>query len=169
MNQLNTTIIPNNMMNQMNPMMMNQMNPWMENNINQAIINNNNYNLLDKNINNKIKNKNNQIKINLNQKELINTIIEFFQNNGNEYMNFSYPIQIQYLLNQLDLDFDGFYLSEQVEDPLPYIKEEKKLIIFKNSNFFSLKVKIPVSINKLELYSIADIYKAFNNTNTLLI
>ena len=45
-------------------------------------------------------------------------------------------------------------------DLFPYIKEEKKLIIFINSDNNRYYIKIPVTISKFDLYSIASNYKA---------
>jgi hypothetical protein len=84
-------------------------------------------------------------------------------------MNFNYPSQIKSLLNQLNPDFPGFYYKEKINDPFPYIKEKTKLVYFINSDFYKYKVKIPYLISKLELYSIAELYKSYKNTKMILI
>lgn len=62
----------------------------------------------------------------LKQKNLINIIIQFYANNSNEKMNYNYPAQIKSLLNQLNPNYPGFYRINNVIDPFPNIKEEKK-------------------------------------------
>jgi hypothetical protein len=49
------------------------------------------------------------------------------------------------------------------------MKETKKIVNFINSYYKIIKVKIPNSITKLELYSIAELYKALNYSNYLLV
>ena len=53
-------------------------------------------------------------------------------------------------------------------DLFPYIKEEKKLIIFINSDNNRYYIKIPVIISKFDLYSIASNYKALPYSNIIL-
>ena len=43
------------------------------------------------------------------------------------------------------------------------------MIYFINSNYYKIEVKIPNLISKIELYSIAKLYKVFRRTNILLI
>ena len=50
--------------------------------------------------------------------------------------------------------------DDEIIDLFPYIKEEKKIIKFINSNYESNSIKIPISINKTDLYSIAYNYKS---------
>ena len=53
-------------------------------------------------------------------------------------------------------------------DLFPYIKEEKKLIIFINSDNNRYYIKIPVTIINFDLYSIASNYKALPYSNIIL-
>jgi len=130
----------NQMLNQMNQMMaqmmmiqnMNQMNEINQEKRKKEMIQNINLNNLNEN-----------------QMELINSIIKFYKENGNEYMSFDYPNQIKNII----------YL----EDPLDYIKEPKKIIRFINSDYKEYKVNIPLSITKYDIYSIARIYRCSNN------
>ena len=48
--------------------------------------------------------------------------------------------------------------DDKIIDLFPYIKEEKKLIKFTNSDYISKSIKIPISITKNDLYSIANNY-----------
>ena len=43
------------------------------------------------------------------------------------------------------------------------------MIYFINSDYYKIRVKIPSLISKIELYSIAKVYKVFRRTNILLI
>ena len=107
------------------------------------------------------------------QLNLINGVIQFYKNNGNNYMNFENPFQIQYILNFIEAKIDKCkYDNEQkIEDPLYYIKEPKKVINFINTNYIIYKVNIPKTITKFDLYTIARHYKSnkFIETNVLLI
>ena len=102
-------------------------------------------------------------------KDLLNKIIKFYKNNDNENMDFDHPKQIKGILNLLNLNYKGIKKSNDIDDKLPYVKEEKKIIKFINSNFNLFNVKIPYSINKIELYSIAKLYKFLSISNILLI
>ena len=105
--------------------------------------------------------------------ELINSIIKFYKENGNEYMSFDYPNQINNIIYLLSLNYYKLDKSDNIEDPLDYIKEPKKLIRFINSDYKEYKVNIPLSITKYDLYSISRIYRCSNNvgnhSNILLI
>ena len=107
--------------------------------------------------------------LNKNQIELINSIIEFYKENGNEYMDFNNPYQIKNMIYFLSffLSLNDYKLdvSDNIEDPLDYIEEKKKIIKFINSDYKKYKVKIPLSITKYDLYSIAQKYKCFKNNN----
>jgi len=109
--------------------------------------------------------------------ELLNAIIQFYKENNNEYMNFDYPNQIKNMIYFLSLNYQ-LDKSDNIEDPLYYIDEPKKIIKFINSNYKEYKVNIPLSITKYDLYSIAQKYKCFinnikhtsgNHSNILLI
>ena len=56
-----------------------------------------------------------------------------------------------------------------MKDPLFYINEPKILIRFINSNYIVKKVKILKSNTQYDLYTIADLYKLYNNSNILLV
>ena len=58
--------------------------------------------------------------------------------------------------------------NDNIIDLFSYIKEEKKIIKFINSNYQSNSIKIPISINKSDLYSIADKYKSHPSLNFIL-
>ena len=84
-------------------------------------------------------------------------------------MDFDHPKQIKGIINLLNLNFQEIKKINDIDDILPYITEKKKLLKFINSNYILINVKIPYSINKIELYSIAQLYKCFYNSNILLI
>jgi len=177
-NQMNQMMFQNmnQMMNQMNQMM-NQMNPnvnQMNQNVNQM---NQNKNQMYQNMNqmnqmNKI-NQNERKKemiqntnlnnLNENQMDLINSIIKFYKENDNEFMDFDYPNQISKILDLLSINYSKLDKSDNIEDPLYYIGEPKKIIRFINSDYKEYKVNIPLSITKYDLYSIAQNYKCFKN------
>ena len=83
-------------------------------------------------------------------------------------MNFNEKAQIMNLINHLNPDFS---LIKEIhnDDPLNYIEEEKIIVKFINRNKVLYNVKIPVSINKKDLYSIAEKYKSEYVTNILLV
>ena len=78
-------------------------------------------------------------------------------------MSFDYPYQIKNIIYLLSLNYHKLDKSDNIEDPLYYIDESKKMIKFINSNYKEYKVKIPLSITKYDLYSIAQKYKCFKN------
>ena len=82
-------------------------------------------------------------------------------------MNFNEKIQIMNLINHLNPNLSA--IKEKHDNPLTYIKEEKINIKFINRKKVLYNVQIPVSINKNDLYSIAEKYKSFNYTNFLLV
>jgi hypothetical protein len=122
--------------------------------------NNNNNELNNENIYNLDKDKLN----------LINSIIEFYKDNNMDYMNFEYPNQIKALLNLLNENYSEFKYENDVKDPLFYINDPKIIVKFINSNFEVKKVNIPKSINKYDLYTVANLYKCYyHNDNILLV
>ena len=174
-NNFNPNILPmnnNNFSNQFfmnNPIPMMQMNqmmmPNMNNQINQI---NNNINL---NINQNINNQNNMnynFK-NQNQKILVDKIIDFYERNNRKYMNYNEPNQIKKLLDNLDINSPNLKEGNDIDDPMPYINEKKKLIKFINHDSKIFNVKVPRSIDKMTLYQIARKYQNFYNSNILLI
>ena len=78
-------------------------------------------------------------------------------------MDFDNPYQIKNVIYFLSLNYYKLDISDDIEDPLYYIKEQKKIIKFINSDYKQYKVKIPLSITKYDLYSIAQKYKCFKN------
>ena len=168
----------NPMMMNINPMMMN-VNPLMMNanplmmNINPMMMNNNPSNNI---INNKnLAQTDEDFKFNYEnldnfQKNLVNQVINFYHENGCYKMSLGNKIQIKQLIKQL------FFYNTNNEDEIEsfmkefnYIKKEKKLIKFLNSNFKIYSINIPTFITKFDLYTIANKFKAFYSTNFLLI
>ena len=147
-----------------NPNFMNNQFSKMQNMNNQ--INNNNINQ-NQNVNNQ-DNYNINFK-NHNQKKLVDKIIDFYQKNGRKYMNLSEPNQIKKLLDNLDIDSPNLKEGNDIDDPMPYIKEKKKLIKFINHDFKIFNVKVPISIDKKTLYQIARRYKTYCASKILLI
>ena len=166
LNQMDSYYINNPMLNQMNNyyqnnLMLNQMMAQMMM-MNQMMEENNKINQEKIKLKEIIQNINLN-NLNINQMELlINSIIKFYKENGNEYMNFDNPNQIKNMICFLSLNYQ-LDKSDNIEDPLYYIKEPKKMIKFINSNYKEYKVKIPLSITKYDLYSIAQKYKCFHN------
>ena len=171
LNQMSYCNQNNQMLNQMNQMMAQMM---MIQNMNNMIQNINKMNEIkqEKRIKEMIQNINLN-NLNKNQMELINSIIKFYEENGNEYMGFDYPYQIKNIVYLLSLNYSKLDKSDNIEDPLYYIEEPKKIIRFINSDYKEYKVNIPLSITKYDLYSIAQIYRCLNNagihSNILLI
>ena len=92
----------------------------------------------------------NQNNNNFNQINLMNQMnnnINFNMNNFNQ-------------MNQMNNNLNFNMNNNNIIDLFPYIKEQKKIIKFINSNYKSNSIKIPISINKSELYSIAGNYKS---------
>ena len=193
LNQQNSLMMNNNsMMMNNNPMMMNnnQMmtnNNQMTTNNNQMMINNNqmmmnnNSMMINNNPSNNIINNmylaqtNEDFKFNYEnldflQKNLVEQVINFYHENGCYKMNLGNKIQIKQLIKQLffyntnNEDENEKYINE-----FNYIKYEKKLIKFVNSNFKIFCINIPAFIAKFDLYTIIKKYKVFYSTNFLLI
>lgn len=76
-------------------------------------------------------------------------------------MDYSNPIQIKNILNLLDPNYPELKYENmhQIHDPLYYIKGPKTVIKFINSDYIIYKVRIPKTINKFDLHSIAQFYK----------
>ena len=77
-------------------------------------------------------------------------------------------------MNQLIKQINPYFINKENEYDLKinqfnYIKREKKIIKFVNSNFNIIIIKIPTFITKFDLYSIAHGEKVFVSTNILLI
>ena len=168
----------NNMNNQQNLMMqnMNQINN-MNNQQNLMMQNMNQFNNFDLNkqiqimqgMNNQINfNNNNYINIPLNQINLLNSIISFYKNNNNDYMSYDNPNQIKNILNLLNPNYPGLKYdnTNKIEDPLYYIKTVKKTLKFINSDYIIYKVRIPITITKYDLYTIAKLYKNNNQSSS---
>ena len=182
MNINNNPFLFNNINNQ--NMNMNN-NPFLFNNKNMNNINMNNNNLfLNQNFMNNqnqmmqmnqmmMGNLNNQYNqynfINQNQKNLVDKIIQFYQRSGRKFMNYNEKNQISNLLDNLDTNSPKLKEGNDIADPLPYIKEKKKLIKFINHDFKIFNVKVPTSIDKMTLYQIADMYKSWHVSGFLLV
>ena len=175
--QNNFDFIPNQNLNNFNPNMPglnnnNFQNPNFMNNQFQMMQNMNNQ--INNNNINQNQNVNNQDNYNINfknhnQKKLVDKIIDFYQKNGRKYMNLSEPNQIKKLLDNLDIDSPNLKEGNDIDDPMPYIKEKKKLIKFINHDFKIFNVKVPISIDKKTLYKIAGRYKTYCGSKILLI
>jgi hypothetical protein len=107
--------------------------------------------------------------MNQNQKLLIDKIIDFYQKTGKIYMNYGEFNQIKSLLNNLDINNPLLKEGNDIDDPLPYINEKKKLIKFINHDSKIFNVKIPVSIDKKTLHDIASLYKTLEYSQILLV
>ena len=177
-NPMNPMMVNNpNLINQMNPMIMNnpnlinQMNPMIMNNLNimdpMPMINQ--LNQMNTNYNNISDNKESSFNIKPKEKNLIDTIIKFYNENNNPNMSYKNPNQIRGLINNLNPNYSELVYIEDNEDYFSYIKNEKITIKFINSSYIVFKVKIPKGISKLELYSIARLYKFLHFSKELLI
>ena len=72
------------------------------------------------------------------------------------------------LVNRLNPNLSN--IKENINiDPFHYIDEEKKHIKFINSDFKLFNIKIPISITKRDLYSLAFHFKSLFNSEILLI
>ena len=142
-------MIPINPMFQMNPMI--PMNPMMMQNMNNQININNNFNMTQS------------------QKLLVDKIIEFYQKSERTYMNYNEPNQIRKLLNNLDTNNPLLKEGNDIDDPLHYVNEKKKLIKFINHDSKIFNVKVPASIDKITLYDIAELYKTIHFSQILLV
>ena len=152
--------------NLLNNMYLMQQNPMMQGVMNQMYPNNN-FNQGNNN------NNNNNINIPINQINLINSIISFYKQKGNDYMDYNNPNQIKNLLNLLDPNYPELKYENinKIDDPLYYIKVPKTIIKFVNSDYLIYKVKIPKTITKFDLYSIGKLYKSntLSDSDVLLI
>ena len=112
--------------------------------------NNNNFNQI-----NAMNQMNNNINFNMNNFNQMNQMNNNLNFNMNNNCNNNSSIQIT---NH----------NDKIIDLFPYIKEEKKIIKFINSNYESNSIKIPISISKSDLYSIADNYKSHPSLKFIL-
>jgi len=119
--------------------------------------NNNNFNRINP-MNQKINNINFNMN-NFNQMNQMNNNLDFNMNNIN---------QMNQMNNNINFNMNNNNDDNDIIDPFPYIKEQKKIIKFINSNYESNSIKIPISINKSELYSIAYNYKSHPSFNFIL-
>ena len=151
----NNPFFPNLINNQSQMMPIININPMMQ--MNQMMM---------PNMNNQ--NKNNMFNMKQSQKHLVDKIIDFYQKSGRKYMDYSEPNQIRQLLNNLDTNSQLLKEGNDIDDPLPYVNEQKKLIKFINHDLKIFNVKVPISIDKT-LYDIAWLYKTMPNARMLLI
>jgi hypothetical protein len=120
-------------------------------NINNQMILNYNQIMLQANNNNPnfFMNNNNNYNYN-NQTDIMNLIKEISQKI--KYINFNNQIQINDLIMQLSMN--SLEDTDNIDDPLYYVNEPKKIIRFVYQNKI-LKREIPNSITKFDLYTIA--------------
>ena len=104
-----------------------------------------------------------------NPKNLVDKIINFYQEKNRIFMNYNEKYQISKLLENLDTKSPLLKEEKDIRDPLSYIKEKKKLIKFINHDFKIINVKVPTSIDKMTLYQIADLYKSLVGAEFLLV
>ena len=128
----------------------------------------------EEDLRNKIQKKNFEMKldnfwIDINQIGLLNDIIDFYHKTKNDYLDINQKVQIMNIINRLNPNISSLKTNNEILDPLYYIKKPKKLIKFINSDFNLFTVKVPIFINKYDLYSIARPYKFLPNTKILLI
>ena len=69
----------------------------------------------------------------------------------------------------LNSNYSNLKEANDIDDPLYYIKEKKILIKFVNLRFKIYNVKIPISIDKKDLYSIALDYADWHGSKILLV
>ena len=153
-NQMNQNMIPNNQN-------FNQMNQSQNVNINMNFVSqiyNNNMNM---NINN--------FWININQISLLLAIIDFYHKTENEFVDINDKYQIMNIMNRLNPNLSTLKQDNEILDPLHYINKPKKVVKFVNSDFKLFNVKIPTFIDKIDLYSIASLYKSLEISDILLI
>ena len=176
-NQINQNIMPNNQnFNQINlNQNFNQMNQNMIssnqnfNQMNNAQNMNINMNLISQIYSNNMNMDQNNFWININQISLLIAIIDFYHKTENEFVDFNDKYQIMNIMNRLNPNLSTLKQDNEILDPLYYIKEPKKVVKFVNSDFKLFKVKIPSFIDKIDLYSIASIYKTKDISDILLI
>ena len=151
----------------LNNMVLMQQNQAMQGMINQMNYSNDNINPHFYN-NNSCNNQNNNINIPINQIPLINSIISFYRQNDNNYMDYDNPNQIKNILNLINPNYSKLKYNNinQIEDPLYYIKAPKLTIKFINSNYLLYKVSIPKTITKYDLYTIGKLFKSDKTTNS---
>ena len=123
-------------------------------NLNQ---NNNNFNQINP-MNQMINNINFNMN-NFNQMNQMNNNLDFKMNNIN---------QMNQMNNNINFNMNNNNDDNNIIDLFPYIKEKKKIIKFINSNYESNSIKIPISINKGDLYSIAYNYKSHPSLKFIL-
>jgi len=163
----NNNYIQNNQMN--NSQNFNQMN----NSQNFNPISNNEI-ISDDDLRNKIQKTNSEMRsnnfwIDINQIGLLHSIINFYHNTDNKYLNINEKVQIMNIMNRLNPNISSLKQNNEILEPLHYIHGPKKIIKFINSDSNLYTVKLPKSLTKLDLYSIARTYKSLENTEILLI
>jgi hypothetical protein len=107
--------------------------------------------------------------ININQISLLLAIIDFYHKNENEFVDINDKYQIMNIMNRLNPNLSTLKQDNEILDPLHYINKPKKVVKFVNSDFKLFNVKIPTFIDKIDLYSIASLYKSLEISDILLI
>ena len=124
--------------------------------------NNNNFNQI---------NAMNQMNNNLNLNFNMNNFNQMNQMNNNINFNMNNFNQLNQMNNNINFNINNncnYNKDDKINDLFPYIKEQKKLIKFINSDNESNYIKVPISINKSDLYSIADNYKSYPSLKFIL-
>ena len=109
----------------------------------------------------------NEVSINSPQRKILDSIIGFYYKNGNS--DFDEKIQIINLINLLTPNYSMIKIDNETKDPLYYIEGEEKIIKLVTYDFKLINVRIPCSISKRDLYSIAIPYKTLFCSEIMLV
>lgn len=109
----------------------------------------------------------NEVSINSPQRKILDSIIGFYYKNGNS--DFDEKIQIINLINLLTPNYSMIKIDNETKDPLYYIEGEEKIIKLVTYDFKLINVRIPCSISKRDLYSIAWPYKTLFSSEIMLV
>lgn len=104
-----------------------------------------------------------------NQLKVVNSIIDFCKERHNNYISYNYNDQIMELINHLNPNPSDLKYNNEILDPLHYIEGEKKIIKFITSEYRLYKIKMPLNITKMDLYSIAETYRERFYSKILLV
>lgn len=104
-----------------------------------------------------------------NKLELVNSIIDFCKKNRNNYIDFSHKDQIMSLIDRLNPKTSDLHYNNTILDPLHYVEAEKKIVKFINSEYRLFKVKLPINITKMDVYSIVEDFKDRRYSDILLV
>ena len=104
-----------------------------------------------------------------NKLELVNSIIDFCKKNRNNYIDYSHKDQIMSLIDRLNPKTSDLHYNNTILDPLHYVEAEKKIVKFINSEYRLFKVKLPINITKMDVYSIVEDFKDRRYSDILLV